>query len=113
MKINTNIHQNIQLFAQELGVSASQDQLSERVRSEIIAAAIAIARNKEPENDVRLNTIYDIERTFIRCSKLLSSLWKARKQGEITETIFLNLEIQINDQLQRLLHASQQLKIIN
>lgn len=113
MKMDINIHQNIQLFAQELGLSASKDALSERVRSEIIAAAIAIARSKEPEMNKRLNTIYDIERTFIRCSKLLSSLWSARKQGEITETVFLDLEIQINDQLKRLLHASQQLKIVN
>lgn len=113
MKIETNIHQNIQLFAQELGASASHDELSERVRTEIINAAIAIARSKEPQSEVRLNTIYDIEKTFIRCSKLLSSLWRARKHGEITETVFLNLEIQINDQLTRLLRASQQLKIIN
>ncbi len=113
MKIETNIHQNIQLFAQELGVSASKDALSEKVRGEIIAAAIAIARSKEPEKEKKLHTIYDIERTFIRCSKLLASLWTARKHGEITETVFLNLEIQINDQLKRLLRASQELKIFN
>lgn len=113
MQLNSNIHQNIQVFAQELGNSACQDNLSERVRAEIIAAAIAIARSKEPEKNIRLNTIYEIERTFIRCSKLLSSMWRARKQGEISDAVFLNLEIQINDQLKRLLQASQQLKIVD
>lgn len=110
MNLETNIHQNLQQIAQELGTSASQAELTEKVRAEIIAAAISIARSKKSEQSDHMNTIYEIERTFIRCSQLLSSLWTARKQGEISEPVFKNLEIQINDQLMRLLYASQDVR---
>jgi hypothetical protein len=111
MQIQHTIQNHLHSFVQNLGENASKDEFPEKVRAEIIAAAIAIARGKEDINKDNLEVLYDVERTFIRCSKLLKLLWTARKNGEITETIFLNLEIQINDQLTRLMNTCSKMKV--
>ena len=110
MQITNTIQEHINTFAQSLGENASKNDFPEKVRAEIIAAAIAIARGKEHENKDNLSVLYDVEKTFIRCSKLLKLLWTARKNGEITESVFLNLEIQINDQLKRLMNTCEKLR---
>jgi hypothetical protein len=110
MQIRNTIQEHINLFAQNLGENASRNDFPEKVRAEIISAAIAIARGKERDNQDHIQLLYDVEKTFIRCSKLLKLLWTARKNGEITETVFLNLEIQINDQLTRLMGTCERLK---
>ncbi|MGB1094609.1 MAG: hypothetical protein ACPG0L_07930 [Bacteroidia bacterium] len=111
MKLNNQINQSIQHIAQKLGDNASHMDLSSRVRSEIIRAAIAIARTQHPQQENQIHNIYEIEKTFMRCSRLISVLWDARKRGEITESSFRNLEIQVNEQLKRLLKASESIRL--
>lgn len=111
MKTTGQIHHSIQTIAQKLGDNANQLDLSTRVRAEIIKAAIAIARTQTPNQENQLSNIYEIEKTFLRCSRLISVLWDARKRGEITESSFRNLEVQVNEQLQKLLLASESLSL--
>jgi hypothetical protein len=107
MKLNNQINQNIQHIAKKLGKSASHMDLYSKVRSEIIRAAIAIARTQHTQQENQIHQIYEIEKILMRCSRLISVLRDARKRGEITESSFNNLEIQINEQLQQLLKASE------
>ncbi len=102
----------IDRVAQEWGKTASQNRLSQQVREEIIRAAIRISKSQSSlENDARVQTIMDVESTYIQCSKLLAGLTKAKQSGEITNEEYLTFEIQLRDQLSRLLNISRQLSL--
>lgn len=102
----------IDRVAHEWGKAASQNRLSQQVREEIIRAAIRISKSQNSsENDARVQTIMDVESTYIQCSKLLAGLTKAKQSGEITNEEYLTFEIQLRDQLSRLLNISRQLSL--
>lgn len=102
----------IDRVAYEWGKTASQNRLSQQVREEIIRAAIRISKSQNSsENDARVQTIMDVESTYIQCSKLLAGLTKAKQSGEITNEEYLTFEIQLRDQLSRLLNISRQLSL--
>lgn len=102
----------IDRVAHEWGKTASQNRLSQQVREEIIRAAIRISKSQNSsENDARVQTIMDVESTYIQCSKLLAGLTKAKQSGEITNEEYLTFEIQLRDQLSRLLNISRQLSL--
>jgi hypothetical protein len=102
----------IDRVAQEWGKAASQNRLSQQVREEIIRAAIRISRSQgNPEHESRVQTIMDVESTYIQCSKLLAGLTKAKQSGEISNEEYLSFEIQLRDQLSRLLTISRQLSL--
>ncbi len=101
----------IDRVAQEWGKTASQNRLSRQVREEIIKAAIRISKTQKSESDPRIQTIMDVESTYVQCSKLLMGLTKAKQQGEINHEEYLTFEIQLRDQLSRLLNISRQLTL--
>lgn len=102
----------INRVAQEWGRAASQNRLSQQVREEIIRAAIRVSRSQGmPDHDNKVQTIMDVESTYIQCSKLLTSLIKAKQCGEISHEEYLTFEIQLRDQLCRLLTISRQLNL--
>lgn len=101
----------IDRVAHEWGKTASQNRLSQQVREEIIRAAIRISKSQRADSDPRFQTIMDVESTYIQCSKLLGGLTKAKQAGEITNEEYLSFEIQLRDQLSRLLTISRQLSL--
>jgi predicted pyridoxine 5'-phosphate oxidase superfamily flavin-nucleotide-binding protein len=101
----------IDRVAHEWGKAASQNRLSQQVREEIIRAAIRISKSPQADSDPRVQTIMDVESTYIQCSKLLAGLTKAKQGGEISNEEYLSFEIQLRDQLSRLLTISRQLSL--
>jgi hypothetical protein len=87
--------------------------LSDEVKTQLIKTAISVFDRQQSLIYKRHEWIIEIERTKLKCNKLLIFLNQAHYEGKIHHSEFLNLEIQIKDQIKRLNEASDKIELKN
>jgi hypothetical protein len=87
--------------------------LSDEVKTQLIKTAISVFDRQQNLIYKRHEWIIEIERTKLKCNKLLIFLNQAHYEGKIHLSEFLNLEIQIKDQIKRLNEASNKIELKN
>lgn len=87
--------------------------LSDEVKAQLIKTAISVFDRQQDLIYKRHEWIIEIERTKLKCNKLLIFLNKSHHEGEINNSEYLNLEIQIKDQIKRLNEALNKIALKN
>ncbi len=87
--------------------------LSDEVKAQLIKTAISVFDRQQNLIYKRHEWIIEIEKTKLKCNKLLIFLNKSHHEGKINNGQYLNLEIQIKDQIKRLNEALDKIEIKN